>query len=215
VSLMRTARNSSRRPTGTGGRRGFNLIEMLIALSITGTLLTATLVALDASFFAYQRTTEVASTHTIGRMAMHRILTLVRTGREFGPTPPDPFTTTVVSNEIQFRAPEPSNAVMRLIWIETADPGAGYPVGEALYIDPDIDDANDPIVLLEGVVAQTDAGGDPVPAFTLEFVKGRQLYRATIDLMIIPDDNMALELDGENLDTIRLVASAMPRSIAY
>ena len=44
----------------TGARRGFNLIELLVALTITSTLLTATMVALDASFTAYQRTTEVA-----------------------------------------------------------------------------------------------------------------------------------------------------------
>jgi len=61
-------------------RRGFNLIEMLIALAITAALLSATMVALDASFMAYQTTTEVASTHTISRLVMLRLMTLIRTG---------------------------------------------------------------------------------------------------------------------------------------
>ena len=39
-------------------RRGFNLVEVLIAMAITAALLTATLVALDASIRAYQSTTE-------------------------------------------------------------------------------------------------------------------------------------------------------------
>ena len=46
----------------TRTRRGFNLIELLIALAITASLLTATMVAIHASFQAYQTTTEVAST---------------------------------------------------------------------------------------------------------------------------------------------------------
>ena len=51
-------------------RRGFNLVEVLIALAITATLLTATLAALDASFRAYQATTEEVSTQSIGRIVM-------------------------------------------------------------------------------------------------------------------------------------------------
>ena len=66
-------------------RRGFNLVEVLIALAITATLLTATLAALDASFRAYQATTEEVSTQSIGRIVMHRMLTLIRTGTDFGP----------------------------------------------------------------------------------------------------------------------------------
>ncbi len=86
-----TARSQSRRPR----RRGFHLIEMLIALGITATLMAATMVALDASFMAYQTTTEVASTHTIARLTMLRMLTLIRTGLQFGPCPVNPQDTFV------------------------------------------------------------------------------------------------------------------------
>ena len=50
-----------------------------------------------------------------------------------------------------------------------------------------------------------------IKPFTLYYEKGRTLYRATIDLAIVPDDNMSVELDGQNVEVIRLVASAMPR----
>ena len=45
-------------------RRGFSIVEMLIALAITATLLTATLAALDTSFKSYKVTTEGARTGT-------------------------------------------------------------------------------------------------------------------------------------------------------
>ena len=79
-------------------RRGFSLVEMLIALAITAALLTSTFVALDVSFRAYQKTTEVASTHIIARLMMHRMLTLIRTGQEFGPYPINMSTDRVIES---------------------------------------------------------------------------------------------------------------------
>jgi prepilin-type N-terminal cleavage/methylation domain-containing protein len=149
-------------------RRGFNLVEMLIALAITAALLSATMVALDASFMAYQTTTEVASTHTISRLAMLRLMTLI-----------------VESSEIEFLTPgddvTPSQLI-RIEWFETPD--GAHPAPNALYV---VVDGGTPQLLLEGVI----------PAFD-EF-----------------DDNMSVELDGDNQQQIRLVASAMPRIEAY
>ena len=104
-------------------RRGFNLVELLIALAIVSALLTATMVALNASFMAYQATTEVASTHTIGRLTMHRMLALIRTGDDFGPFPTSPLQTTVTSDYIEFMTP--NNDVLTLLWKETADAANG------------------------------------------------------------------------------------------
>jgi hypothetical protein len=73
-------------------------------------------------------------------------------------------------------------------------------------------------LLLEGVKAQYIPNTNPperIPPFTLQYEKGRTLYRATIDLTVVPDDNMSVQLDGSNMDVIRLVASAMPRLEAY
>jgi len=189
-------------------RRGFNLVELLLALAITSALLTATMVALNASFMAYQVTTEVASTHTIGRLTMHRMLALIRTGKEFGPFPTTPLETTVMSDDMEFVAP--NGQIMTLHWVEDEN---------ALYVaitDPATMTQLSDNKLLEGVVPQYDPNtGDRIKPFTLEYYKGRKLYRATIDMTIVPDDNMSVELDGDNQETIRLVASAMPRMAAY
>lgn len=185
-------------------RRGFSLVELLIALAITAALLTATLVSLNASFTAYQKTTEVASTHTISRLVMHRMTTLIKSGRDFGPFPENPLTTTVESNYIEFYNID--DQLMRLEW----DPDA-----EVLYI-VNIDGGGNETynLLLEGVT-QADGAGGTITPFTLEFEKGTRLYRASIDLTVVPDDNMDLDIEGDNVDELRLIASAMPRSQAF
>lgn len=66
-------------------RAGFSLVEMLVSLAIVSVLLTATVVALDASFKAYAVAAESASTHTSARLISHRLLTLVRTSTAHGP----------------------------------------------------------------------------------------------------------------------------------
>ncbi len=194
-------------------RRGFNLVELLIALSISATLLTATMVALDASFKAYQKTVHMSATHTIARLTMHRMLALIRTGDEFGPFPVNPTISVVESDFIEFITPD--GTAMSLEWVEV--PIANRPVGEALYVV--LYDVNgietDAYLLLEGVIAQTDAGGNPLPPFVLEYELGRRLHRVKIDLTVVPDMNASLELEGDNPNQIRLVASAMPRSSAY
>lgn len=201
-----------RRPHATrrGLRRGFNLVELLIALAITSALLTATMVALDASFRAYQSTTEVASTHTIARLTIHRMQALIRTGQDFGPFPTSPTTTTVASDFIEFRTPD-----LRVMALE-------YVVGdEALYVVLDPGETTEARhLLLEGVTPTYDpptstADADRIRPFILEYAQGRNLHRATIDLTVVPDDNMGVTLDGNSTESIRLVASAMPRSAAY
>ena len=193
-------------------RRGFNLVELLMALGISATLLTATMVALDASFMAYQTTTEVASTHTISRLALHRILTMIRNGIEFGPLPESPLDPIVESTsfEAEILNEDGGTTWVEIEWDE---------VDEALYIR--IGDAGEPrYLLLEGVIEQTFPAGHPregeaVAPFTLEFDRGIQLYRATVDLLIQPDDNMRVNLDGESNQLIHLVATSMPRGMAH
>ena len=196
------------RPVRRTARRAFNLVELLLALAISSALLTATMVALDASFTSYQQTTEEASTNTISRMVMHRILSMVRSGEDFGPFPGNPLDRIIESDFIQIRVPnlQDPDAVGELIEIEWREDD------EALfYIAEDGTEA----LLLEGVVTQLDGDGNAIPPFVLEYDRGRTLYRATIDLTVIPDDNMDVEIDGENVRQIRLVASAMPRNTAF
>ncbi len=190
--------------------RGFNLIEMLIALTITATLLASVMVALHASFMAYQSTTEVASTHTISRLVMHRMLTLIRTGQEFGPFPVNPQDSLIASDVIDFLTP--SGDLIQIEWIDEEHTDQDHPVANALYT---VINNGTPYVMLEGVIPQVDDAGFPVPPFTLEYGLGRKLHRATIDITVVPDDNMSVTIDGDNQQEIRLVASAMPRIAAF
>ena len=61
-------------------RRGFSLVELLIALAISAALLVATLFALQTSFMAYQVTADQASTHAVGRLVVHRVMAMIRAG---------------------------------------------------------------------------------------------------------------------------------------
>src|SRR5687767_251306 len=61
-------------------RRGATLVEMLIGLSITAALLTATAVAMDASLKSYQVNQEQASLLQRARTSVHRLLSAVRAG---------------------------------------------------------------------------------------------------------------------------------------
>lgn len=188
-------------------RRGFNFVELLIALAISAALLTATMVALQASFIAYERTTRSASTHTIGRLAMDRMQTLIRTSSEFGPMPGNPANSIVYSDFIEFITPNDQGVVLE--WVDNE---------EALYVrlfDPATGTITSSHVLLGGVAAQFDEGGSRIQPFTLEYEKGRFLYRATIDLAVIPDDTQRLDIEGEESEMIRLVGTAMPRMAAY
>jgi len=188
-------------------RRGFNLIELLIALSITGLLLAATMVALDASYTAYQKTTLSASTHNISRITMDRILTLVRTGVDFGPKPADPNTTLVHSNLIEVITATGQGITIE--WDET---------NESLLLstfDPETGNILQTYQLLDGVIPNVDpVTGETYAPFTLEFELGQTLRRATVDLTIVPHDNQSVEIERGEPYQIRLVGSAMPRDVA-
>ena len=182
-------------------RRGFNLVEGHIALAITATLLTATLETLDASFRAYQATTEEVSTQSIGRIVMHRMLTLIRTGTDFGPFPADPRVATIQSDFIEFRTQ--NGEIVTITWNRN-DETLLYSV-----------EGNTPVEMLDGVVGTTDEAGVVQAPFTLNYEQGRRLYRATIDITVEPDDMIDLEIEGDLARPVRLVGSAMPRLEAF
>ena len=114
------------------------------------------------------------------------------------------------STKIEFLTPGPPRQLVLIEWFETPD--GQHAVGNALYVT--IDDGT-PQVLLEGVIPAFDELDQQIMPFTLEYKLGRKLYRATVDITIVPDDNMSVELDGNNQQEIRLVATAMPRIQAY
>lgn len=182
-------------------RRGFNLVELLIALAISSALLAATMVALNACFLAYQATTEEASTHTVARLVMHRVLTMVRTGSDFGPVPEDPRDEVTTSDVIEF-----TNHVGQAIRI-AFDP-------DARQLTYSVDDGTAQ-VLLAGVQRTTDSEGTEVAAFTMEWDGGIRLYRVTMDVTVVPDSEQQTKLDAGLVRPIRLIASSMPRTESW
>jgi prepilin-type N-terminal cleavage/methylation domain-containing protein len=208
-SARRSQRGDTRSNKAVRGRgRGFNLIELLIALAITSALLTATLVALNASFMAYQSTTESASTHTIARLLMHRIQALIRTGTQFTPVPADPTESIITSSSLEITSSIGNTIELTFMPSPETD--------DDLYVlMVEVNGDGEQIRLLEGLVPQFDADAELIPPFTLEYQLGHKLYRATIDLTLQPDDNMDVTLDGQYNSQLRLVASAMPRGMTF
>lgn len=200
-------------PARAAGARAFSLIEMLIALTITGTLLTATLAALDASYRSYKVTTEGASTNVIARLTMQRLMTMLRTGEEFGPFPDDvldPAVNPLESTFIEFETFDDGAGNRRVVRIERRDqsnPATGP--FELWYTQTDFA-ANVQSAFIERplLVGVTEA------RFTLEYDVGPRLRRATVDLTIKPNDYQDASFASDlETPTIRLVSTVIPRRL--
>ena len=191
--------------------RGFSIVEMLVALTISATLLAATLQAFDASWRGYKHTTESASTHVVSRIVVHRVLAMIRTGAQFGPAPADVLDNTqnpLTSTWMEFVADADQQAGLnRVTRIERRTVGGTTNQYELWYKLTDL--SNGTIVqerpLLRNV---TEA------AFVLQFEPGPRLVKATMDLSIAPKDDADMRIGvGNDAPTIRLVASAGPRQL--
>lgn len=203
--------NQFKRTSRTYSRRsGFSLVEVLISLTISATLLTATLGALDGSFKAYKVTTEGASTNVVARIVMQRLTAMIRTGDSFGPYPVNPILTPELeSSYIEFVSyRDPSANTERVVRLERRDSTETPGLYELWYIVTtyvsgayDSEEEAPLLVNLNDVV------------FNMEYDVGPKLKRVTIDLIIQPDDLEDLAV-GTSLEApvIRLVASASPRT---
>ncbi len=190
-------------------RRGFSLIEVMIAMTITSTLLTATMAALDASFKGYKATSEGASTNVIARIVMQRLTTMVRTGDSFGPYPVNALTTPNIQSTwmefVSFR--DPITDTHRVTRLERRDGDAETGPYELWYVVTTfVDD-----VYTSESSAPLLSGLNKVQ-FDMQYDVGPRLKRVTIDLVIQPDDVQDASI-GQSLNApiIRLVASASPR----
>ncbi|MEO1128289.1 MAG: prepilin-type N-terminal cleavage/methylation domain-containing protein [Planctomycetota bacterium] len=210
-------------------RRAFSLVEMLIALTISSLLLTATMVALDTTFKGYEMNADSASSNVVTRIAVNRLLTLIRTGTEFGPMPVDVLDSAqnplvadyfefvserdddgdaVTITRIEYRYPE-EGAQYRSWGIGETPPALSFePSGPGdLYIvqiDAETSAEEEFILLREVRSAQ----------FTLRYDIGPHLRRATIDVTVEPavPEDIKLESDAPP-QVVRVVASAMPRQL--
>lgn len=190
-------------------RRGFSMVELLIALAITSTLLTATMAALDASFKGYKATSEGASTHVVSRIVMQRLTSMIRTGDSFGPYPVNPILTPNIESTwiefVSFR--DPSTDEERITRLERRDGDAENGPYELWYVVTTYIDG-----AYESEIEAPLLTGLNEVRFDLEYDVGPRLRRATIDLVIQPNDLQDAGMAGKiDTPTIRLVASAAPR----
>jgi hypothetical protein len=200
---------------------------MLVALSITGMLLTATMVALDASFYAYASAAESASTQTSTRMVLQRVLQLARTGTAQGPMTHD----------------EASLYTAKFNWIEDPDPSA-FPFGNAkgdielswmVLTRPDgsqvlinYDASQQLLEIIENPMDPFDPtgwrrlpllGGVTNCAFTMKRRRGPDtdyiwvLERGTIDITVEPDTDATLKTEAGSGQATRFIVSTAPRRL--
>lgn len=219
--------------------RGLSLIEMMIALTISVTLLTATLSALDAMFKGYTQTTESASTHLVSRMVVTRLLGMIRTGEGFGPLPQtnvydadenplaaDYFQFVTARDaqgdptemvRVEYRFPESDTAIedeenppLRTWGVADGQPDDLWraAAGELWFVRMDL--TTDPPTITQENPLLT---GVRSAIFTMHYDIGPQLTRATIDIVVEPNDSQDLTLATDNrAQTFRLVGSAAPRN---
>lgn len=187
---------------------GLSLIELVLALAITGMLLTATMVALDASFKAYAAAAEEASTQAQTRMVIHRLNSLIRRSTAHGPVATRHADNPLVSDYITLLEPQRQGQTAKMLTIgyepDEDDPQKGY-IWLAEGWSPTEEDRKP---LLTGVTAATftttsrqDAEGVWV------------LHRATVDLTAQPSPDTTLGLERGAGSAIRMIASTMPRTL--
>jgi len=211
VNRAAPVHQSDGRPRGT--RRGFSLVEMLIAFTISALLMTACLVALDSSFKSYETTTESASTHVVSRLVMHRIMAMIRQGEEFGPYPGGVVIPTRIDSDyvefVSYR--NDATGERQVTRLEKAEDPQAPDTYQLQYQRWDY---------VNGVLQQTFTypliRNLKEARFTLEYDIGPRLTRATVDLSIKPDDvstvatNIHTELQSP---VVRLISSASPRKL--
>ncbi len=185
---------------------------MLIALSISGMLLSACLVALDASFKAYEVTTEGASTHVVSRMVMYRSLAMIRSGVEFGPYPVGILVPTKIESDyVEFVSLQDDAAGVRQVTrLEKVEDGV---VGSGMYqlMYKRWDYLNG---VQNGFFEYPLIKNLKAAKFTLEYDRGPRLRRATIDLTVKPDDEQSLSVETQiEAPVLRLIASTSPRRL--
>lgn len=182
---------------------GLSLVEMLISLAVTAMLLTATMVAIDASFKAYAAAAESASTQTSTRLVTYRLLSLMRTSTAHGPLQP----TTGVTL---------SGTTLTSKYIELLDPDGNL-------VRLDYDSADEMLYVTVTPFRASTATRQPLlgGVTQCEFKLIRRLdkdgvwilERGTINFTVEPDEDASLAIEGDAAAPIRVVASTMPRKL--
>lgn len=222
---MRQASSVLRR----SARRAFTVLEMQVATLISALLMSATLVALDTTFKAYEINADAASSNVVTRIVVNRVLAMVRTGRDFRPLPDDVLANSenpVLSDYMEFVSAVDADGIpteVSRIEYRYAAEGAQLRVWGNGEPEPDLgfeptgpgelwlvritlsDDSTQEAMLLDQVRSCR---------FVLRYGIGPRLERATMDLVVEPDAPESVRVASDAPPRVtRLVASAMPRRI--
>lgn len=183
-------------------RAGVGLAELLVALAICASLLTAVAVALDASINSYKINQEQSALTQRARLAAHRILTAIRQAEAHSP-----ITTALVNN---FTA----GARVTDIGVAMID-SAGNDVTYRY------DSVNRRLIQRAGGVDRVLVQGVSAFSVTLEPMRSPDsvrtgggfdlLYRATILLTVCNDSNTTRASETTGSQTISISSSVMPR----
>lgn len=186
---------------------GLSLVELLVALAITAMLLTATMVALDASFKAYADVAEQSSAQASTRMVTQRLLTLIRTSTAQGPLDSD---TTITPNAVR------AGDIITGPYVELVDSKGNLvrveyrPTPQELWLITTPLGTNT-------AQAQPLMGGVTAATFTNRRRMNDQglwvLERATMDVTVLPGADATLSMEGRSPQPIRIIASTVPRKL--
>lgn len=103
---------------------GFTIVEMLLALAITGILLAAVAVAFNASIINYRENEDIFKTINSARQALFRITTQLRTANAVDPNSPDNECTliTATGEDITYRYNNADNKLYLITNDNLSDP---------------------------------------------------------------------------------------------
>ncbi len=185
---------------------GLSLVEMLLALAISAMLLTATMVALDASFKAYAHAAEQASSQTATRMIAQRLITMIRTSTAHGPLVPDGATDPPVTLD---------NQTISSHYLELMDAN-----GQLMRIEYRAASQELWLVTIppSGIAIENPLIGG-VTACTFQCLRRTNsegllvLHRATMDFTVLPGEDATLTLENGAATPIRVIGSTMPRRV--
>jgi len=208
--MMQMSERTTKQVKRRGIRRrsvGLSLVEMLISLAITAMLLTATMVAIDASFRAYAAAAEDASTQTTTRLVVHKLLTLMRTSTAHGPLLADSSTTPPVTI---------SGRTITSHYMDLLDPN-----GDLIRLEYRADE--DMIYVTVTPFGASVSTAQPLlgGVTDCQFILTRRLdddgvwvlERGSIDFTVVSDSDSSLALEGDEAPPMRVVASTMPRKL--
>jgi prepilin-type N-terminal cleavage/methylation domain-containing protein len=208
----RTGRRTIARGTGRragprrAARRGVGLVELLIALAISASLLTATAVAIDASFKAYAINQEQSDLTQRARLAVHRMTTMLRTTKEHGPVN--------ATLNTQFKAGKVvTDTAIDMLDLDGDLIRYRYDAGNKRLM---VNAGGSERVVCDGVEAFT-VRMEPMRSAASIRTGGRWdlLKRATITLTVRATDRTGVKGEGSGEQEITLSTSVMPRRNAW